>query len=348
MNVCIVTGSSGLIGSESARFFSKKKFKVIGIDNNFRSLFFGKSGDTSWVKKQLKEELKNYYHYNFDIRDKRKITNLFNKFSKDIKIIIHCAAQPSHDWAYQNPALDFETNANGTLNLLQNFHKYSPQAVFINLSTNKVYGDNPNKLKFIEKKLRYELPKNHYYFNGIDEKMSIQNCVHSLFGVSKLSADLMVQEYGKNFGLKTVSFRAGCLTGPMHSGAELHGFLSFLVKQITNNRKYNILGYKGKQVRDNLHSFDLVNAFWNFYKSPKCGEIYNIGGSRKSNCSILEAIKIIENLTNIKAKYKILNHNRVGDHIWWISNIKKFKKHYPNWNIKHNVTKIIEDILAVQ
>ena len=348
MKICIVTGSNGLVGSESVRFFSSKNFKVIGIDNNFRKLFFGKNGDTSWVKNQLKNQLKNYYHYNYDIRDKKKITNIFKKFSKDIKLVIHCAAQPSHDWAYQNPMLDFETNANGTLNLLQNVYKYSPKAVFINLSTNKVYGDNPNKLKFIEKKLRYELPKNHEFFLGIDEKMSIQNCVHSLFGVSKLSGDLMVQEYGKNFGLKTVSFRAGCLTGPMHSGAELHGFLSFLVKQTVNKKKYNIFGYKGKQVRDNLHSLDLVNAFWNFYKSPRCGETYNIGGSRKSNCSILEAIHIIENLTKIKANYKILNDNRVGDHIWWISNIKKFKKHYPNWNIKHNVTKIIKDILAVQ
>lgn len=348
MNICIVTGSSGLIGSESVRFFSAKGFKVIGIDNNFRALFFGKNGDTSWVKNQLKEKLKNFNHFNCDVRDKKKITNIFKKFSNDIKIVVHCAGQPSHDWAYKNPSLDFEVNANGTLNLLQNFKKYCPKAVFINLSTNKVYGDNPNNLKFVEKKLRYDLPKNHKFFYGIDEKMSIQNCVHSLFGVSKLSGDLMVQEYGKNFGLKTVSFRAGCLTGPMHSGAELHGFLSFLVKQIVNKKKYNIFGYKGKQVRDNLHSFDLVNAFWSFYKSPRSGEIYNIGGSRKSNCSILEAIEIIENLTNIKANYRILKNNRVGDHKWWISNIQKFKKHYPDWNIKHNVTKIIKDILSVQ
>ena len=269
MNICIVTGSSGLIGSESVRFFSAKGFKVIGIDNNFRALFFGKNGDTSWVKNQLKEKLKNFNHFNCDVRDKKKITNIFKKFSNDIKIVVHCAGQPSHDWAYKNPSLDFEVNANGTLNLLQNFKKYCPKAVFINLSTNKVYGDNPNNLKFVEKKLRYDLPKNHKFFYGIDEKMSIQNCVHSLFGVSKLSGDLMVQEYGKNFGLKTVSFRAGCLTGPMHSGAELHGFLSFLVKQIVNKKKYNIFGYKGKQVRDNLHSFDLVNAFWSFYKSPR-------------------------------------------------------------------------------
>ena len=348
MDICIVTGSSGLIGSESVKFFSAKKFKIIGIDNNFRANFFGKNGDTIWVKNQLKNKLRNFEHYNYDIRDRKKITNLFKKFSNDIKIIIHCAAQPSHDWAYKDPSLDFEINANGTLNLLQNFKKYSPKAVFINLSTNKVYGDNPNYLKFVEKKLRYDLPKNHDLYYGIDEKMSIQNCVHSLFGVSKLSGDLMVQEYGKNFGLKTVSFRAGCLTGPMHSGAELHGFLSFLVKQIVKKKKYNIYGYKGKQVRDNLHSYDLVNAFWNFYKSPRSGEIYNIGGSRKSNCSILEAIKIIENLTNIDANYRILKDNRVGDHKWWISNIQKFKKQYPNWSIKYNVTKIIKDILAVQ
>ena len=345
MKICIVTGSNGLVGSESVRFFSSKKFKVVGIDNNFRKFFFGKNGDTSWVKKKLNNELQNYSHYDYDIRNKDKISRIFKKYSKDIKLIIHCAAQPSHDWAYQNPYLDFETNAYGTLNLLQNFYKYCPNSVFINLSTNKVYGDNPNKLNLIEKKSRYELPNDHKYYKGIDEKMSIQNCVHSLFGISKLSADLMVQEYGKNFKLKTVSFRAGCLTGPMHSGAELHGFLSFLVRQIVNRKKYNIFGYKGKQVRDNLHSLDLVNAFWNFYKTPRYGEIYNIGGSRKSNCSILEAIQIIENLTGIKANFKILNHNRVGDHKWWISSIKKFKKHYPNWNIKHNVTKIIKDII---
>ncbi|MDC3391143.1 NAD-dependent epimerase/dehydratase family protein [Candidatus Pelagibacter sp.] len=348
MKICVVTGSNGLVGSESVRFFSSKKFKVVGIDNNLRKFFFGKNGDTTWVKKKLNNELKNYTHYNYDIRDKNKISNIFKKYSKDIKIIIHCAAQPSHDWAYQNPQLDFETNANGTLNLLQNFHKYCPKSVFINLSTNKVYGDNPNKLNLIEKKLRYELPKKHEYFYGIDEKMSIQNCVHSLFGVSKLSADLMVQEYGKNFSLKTVSFRAGCLTGPMHSSAELHGFLSFLVKQIINKKKYKIFGYKGKQVRDNLHSFDLVNAFWNFYKSPRYGEIYNIGGSRKSNCSVLEAIEIIEKLSGIKANFSVLKDNRVGDHKWWISNVKKFKKHYPNWMIKYNIEKVIKDILTIQ
>lgn len=348
MKICIVTGSNGLVGSESVRFFSSKKFKVIGIDNNFRKLFFGKNGDTSWVKKKLNSELKNYKHFNYDVRDEKNISNIFKKYSKDIKIIIHCAAQPSHDWAYQNPKLDFETNANGTLNLLQNFYKFCPKSVFINLSTNKVYGDNPNKLNFIEKKLRYELPSNHRYFKGVDEDMSIQNCVHSLFGVSKLSADLMVQEYGKNFGLKTVSFRAGCLTGPMHSGAELHGFLSYLVKQTINKKKYKIFGYKGKQVRDNLHSFDLVNAFWNFYKSPRYGEIYNIGGSRKSNCSILEAIQIIEKMSGIKANFTILNNHRVGDHKWWISNIKKFKKHYPKWVIKYNIERIIKDILIAQ
>jgi len=348
MDICIVTGSSGLIGSESAKFFSSKNFKIIGIDNNLRKFFFGKNGDTSWVKKKMTRELKNYSHFNYDITDKKNISKVFNKYSSDIKLIIHCAAQPSHDWAYKDPMLDFKTNAEGTLNLLENFKKYCPKAVFINLSTNKVYGDNPNKLIFIEKKTRFELSRKHKYFKGIDEKMDIQNCIHSLFGVSKLSADLMVQEYGKNFKLKTVSFRAGCLTGPMHSGAELHGFLSFLAKQINNKKKYNIFGYNGKQVRDNLHSYDLVNAFWNFYKKPGIGEIYNIGGSRKSNCSVLEAIKIIENLIGKKANFKILNGNRVGDHKWWISDIKKFKTKYPNWSIKYDVPKIIKDILDNQ
>ena len=345
MDICIVTGSSGLIGSESAKFFSSKNFKIIGIDNNLRKFFFGKNGDTSWVKKKMTRELKNYSHFNYDITDKKNISKVFNKYSSDIKLIIHCAAQPSHDWAYKDPMLDFKTNAEGTLNLLENFKKYCPKAVFINLSTNKVYGDNPNKLKILEKLKRWELNKNDSYFKGINEKFSIDNCTHSFFGVSKTYADLIVQEYGKNIGLKTVSFRGGCITGPNHNGAKLHGFLSYLVKSTLSKREYSLIGYKGKQVRDNLHSHDLVNCFWEFFKKPKFGEVYNIGGGRFSNCSILEAIAEVEDYKNIEINKKIIETNRVGDHIWYISDTRKFKKDYPKWKQKYNTKKIIRELI---
>ena len=270
---------------------------------------------------------------------------IFKKFKKDISLIIHCAAQPSHDYAKNFPFLDFDVNAKSTLNLLELTKKYTPDSPFIFMSTNKVYGDNPNKLKIIEKSSRWELKKNDDYFQGIDEKFSIDSCTHSFFGVSKLYADLIVQEYGKNIGLKTVSFRGGCITGPNHSGAQLHGFLSFLVKQSLLKKKYSLIGYKGKQVRDNIHSHDLINCFWEFYKNPRCGEVYNIGGGRYSNCSIIEALEIVENISQIKIKREFLKKNRVGDHIWYISNINKFKKHYPNWKQKYDSKKIISELI---
>ena len=270
---------------------------------------------------------------------------LFKKYKKKISLIIHCAAQPSHDYGKNFPIIDFNVNATGTLNLLELTKKYCYEAKFIFMSTNKVYGDNPNKLKVFEKKNRWELKKSDKYFRGIDEKFPIDDCTHSFFGVSKTYADLIVQEYGKNVGLKTVCFRGGCITGPNHSGAKLHGFLSYLVKLSLKNKKYNIIGYKGKQVRDNLHSFDLVNCFWEFYKKPREGEIYNIGGGRYSNCSILEALQIVEKIKNIKIKKRFYNLPRVGDHIWYISNLSKFKKHYPKWKQKYNTLKIIEELI---
>ena len=345
MNIALITGSCGLVGSESAYYFSKKGFNILGIDNNARKFFFGKDGDITWIKKKLKRDLKSYEHLNLDITNYKALSKIFIKYKKKIKVIIHAAAQPSHDWAKNKPFIDFEINARGTLNLLELTKLYCPEVPFIFMSTNKVYGDNPNKLPLIEKKDRWEIKNSHKYKSGIDENMPIDNCTHSFFGVSKSYADLIVQEYGKNIGLKTASFRAGCITGPNHSGAKLHGFLSYLVKVSLKKRKYTLIGYKGKQVRDNIHSHDLVSCFWEFYKKPRYGEVYNIGGGRYSNCSILEALNMIEELSNIKIKRKILKNNRVGDHIWYISNLKKFKKHYPKWRQIYSTKKIINELI---
>ena len=345
MSVVIITGSSGLVGSESVEFFCKKGFDVVGIDNNLRNHFFGKDGSTIWVKKKLLNKHKNFKSNNIDIRNFNSIEKIFKKYKKNISLIIHCAAQPSHDYGKKFPILDFNVNASGTLNLLELTKRYCPDSPFIFMSTNKVYGDNPNKLKIIEKSKRWELKEKDIFYKGIDEKFSIDNCTHSFFGVSKTYADLIVQEYGKNIGLKTVSFRGGCITGPNHSGAKLHGFLSYLVKSSLTKKSYTLIGYKGKQVRDNLHSFDLVNCFWEFYKKPKNGEVYNMGGGRYSNCSVLEALDIVEKLKNINIKKKIIKENRVGDHIWYVSNTKKFKKDYPKWKQKYNTKKIIEELI---
>ena len=345
MKIALITGSCGLVGSESSIFFSKKGFKIIGIDNNYRKFFFGNDGDISWVKKKLKNSLKDYIHFNTDIRNYNNLKKIFKKYAKKIKLVIHAAAQPSHDWAKNKPFIDFDINAKGTLNLLELTKLYAPNAPFLFMSTNKVYGDNPNKLPLIEKKTRWELKKSHKYQRGINETMSIDNCTHSFFGASKSYADLVVQEYGKNIGLKTACFRAGCITGPNHSGAKLHGFLSYLVKSSLQNKKYTLIGYKGKQVRDNIHSQDLVSCFWEFYKKPGIGEIYNIGGGRYSNCSIIEALNVIEKISKIKIKRKILTQNRVGDHIWYISDMKKFKKKYPKWKQKYSTLKIIKELI---
>jgi len=339
----LITGSAGLIGSESVRFFAEKGFDIIGIDNDMRKYFFGKEASTEWNNKLLKEKYKNYTHHNVDIRNNDDIERIFKEHKFDL--IIHTAAQPSHDWAAKEPFTDFTVNANGTLVMLENFRKYSPEAVFIFTSTNKVYGDTPNLLPLVELKKRYELKKNHpYYKNGIDEMMSIDNSKHSLFGASKSAADILTQEYGKYFGLKTGTFRGGCLTGPQHSGAQLHGFLAYLAKCIAIGKKYTIFGYKGKQVRDNIHSYDLVNMFWHFYQKPRRGEVYNAGGSRHSNISILEAIEKIENILGKKANYEYVDENRIGDHIWYISDVSKFKKHFPKWDFEYGIDDILKEI----
>jgi len=335
----LITGSAGLIGSESARFFSKEGFDIIGIDNNMRKSFFGEDACTKQNRDMLLKELRTYTHEDFDIRQKSRVEGLFksNKFD----LIIHTAAQPSHDMAAFDPENDFTINANGTLILLEAFRRYAPEAVFIFTSTNKVYGDTPNSLPFIELESRYELPKKHRFYNGIDETMSIDRSTHSLFGVSKVSADLLVQEYGRYFNLNTVSFRGGCLTGTAHAGTRLHGFLAYLIKCIIKGEKYIINGYKGKQVRDNIDSYDIASAFYHFFKKPKEGEVYNMGGSRRSNISILEAIDRIEKITGKKANVEYRDAPRRGDHIWYISDVSKFKKDYSDWDFTYTLDDIL-------
>ncbi len=346
MKIAIITGSAGLIGSESVEFFSKKFDLIVGIDNNQREIFFGKDASVEWNIKRLSAEIPNYKHYSIDIRDYESLKNIFEEYEKDISLVVHTAAQPSHDWAAKEPLTDFTVNANGTLNLLELTRLHCPDAVFIFTSTNKVYGDNPNFLPLVELEERWEVDTKHpFYKNGIDETMSVDNTMHSLFGASKLAADVIAQEYGKYFGMKTGIFRGGCLTGPKHSGTALHGFLSYLMKCAITGDEYTVFGYKGKQVRDNIHSFDLVNMFWHFYQNPPVGgEVYNAGGSRHSNCSMLEAIKICEKITGKKMNYKYAEANRQGDHIWWISDVSKFQSHYPDWNYKYGLEDIFEQI----
>lgn len=345
MDIAVVTGSAGLIGAEAVRFLAKKGFSIIGIDNDMRKEFFGNEASTEWQRKRLEEEIPNYRHYSVDIRNYDKINSIFAEFSKDIKLIIHTAAQPSHDWAANDPFMDFSVNANGTLNLLEAVRNNSPEAVFIFTSSNKVYGDTPNRLPLVELEKRWELEKKHPYAEfGIDESMSIDQSKHSLFGASKVAADVMVQEYGRYFAIKTGVFRGGCLTGPGHSGTQLHGFLAYLMLCAITGREYTVFGYKGKQVRDNIHSNDLVNMFWNFYQNPRAGEVYNAGGSRHSNCSMTEAIELCEKICGKKMNYKYAEDNRVGDHIWYISDVRKFQKHYPDWKYQYGIEDILVEI----
>ena len=346
MAVAIISGSAGLIGSEACKFFHEKGFEIIGIDNDLRSYFFGAEASTSWKAAELVRSLRQYRHHSIDIRDQDAVFKIFEEAGKDISLVIHTAAQPSHDWAASEPFTDFSVNANGTLLLLEATRKYCPDAVFIFTSTNKVYGDTPNRLPLVEEDMRWELAEAHpYALRGIDETMSIDGSMHSLFGASKAAADLMTQEYGRYFGMKTGVFRGGCLTGPAHTAAKLHGFLAYLAKCATVRKPYTIYGYKGKQVRDNIHSADLVAAFWQFFQSPRPGEVYNMGGSRHSNCSMIEAIRMVENMCGEKMNYSISNEARAGDHIWWISDVSKFRSHYPEWNYRYDIEAIIREIV---
>lgn len=349
MSIAIITGSNGLVGSESVRKFADKFDHIIGIDNNLREYYFGEDGSTLSNLMKLKDVYPNYISCDIDVRNYDELKLLFEKYNSDISLIIHAAAQPSHDWAATEPLTDFSVNAVGTINLLELTRNHCPKATFIFLSTNKVYGDNPNHLPLVEHTTRWELAEEHPYAeHGIDENMSIDRTLHSVFGASKTAADIMAQEFGMYFGLNTGIFRSGCITGPAHSGTRLHGFLAYLVKCAKFSRTYTIYGYKGKQVRDNLHSQDLVNMFWHFHKNPKSGQIYNVGGGRYSNCSVLEAIDMIEEQTDKKIITQFSTENRVGDHIWWISDVKKFKKDYPNWFHKYGIKEILSDLIKNQ
>ncbi|MFO1525263.1 MAG: NAD-dependent epimerase/dehydratase family protein [Turneriella sp.] len=345
MKTAIITGSAGLIGAEACRFFSDKGYRIIGIDNDMRKEFFGAEASTDWQRKQLESELKGYKHYAADIRDIAAIEAVFAEYTTDIELIVHTAAQPSHDWAAKDPHKDFTVNANGTLTLLEATRKFAPQAVFIFTSTNKVYGDTPNYLPLVELDKRWEISKDHAFFeHGIDESMSIDNTKHSLFGASKVAADVLVQEYGKYFNMNTGVFRGGCLTGPGHSGTQLHGFLAYLMKCAVTKQPYTIFGYKGKQVRDNIHSFDLVNMFWHFSQNPRQGEVYNAGGSRHSNCSMHEAIEICERISGNKMQIKYDENNRIGDHIWYVSDVRKFQAHFPEWKYRYTLDEMMQQI----
>ena len=349
MKYVLITGSSGLIGSQSVDFFHRLGYGIIGIDNNMREYFFGSSASTQPSRDALIANFENYIHFNYDIRDIGLMETVFEKYGTSIDIVIHTASQPSHDWAAKEPITDFTINALGTLNLLELTRKYCYDATFIFTSTNKVYGDTPNYLNIVEQEKRYECFGEGNSLYSIPETMSIDQTKHSVFGASKVSADVMCQEYGKYFGLKTGIFRGGCLTGPNHAGTELHGFLSYLVKCMVENKTYTIFGYKGKQVRDNIHSYDLVNMFWHFHQNPQCGEVYNVGGGRSNSCSILEAIDAINEKTGFDWKnYSVSNSNRIGDHIWYITDFSKFKSHYPNWNITKTLDNTLDEMISFE
>ncbi len=348
MSVAIITGSAGLIGSEAASYFAALGMTVVGIDNGMRARFFGQEASTHWVKERLIEEIDDYRHYEADIRDYAEISSIFQIYEGSIDLVIHTAAQPSHDWAAKEPFTDFTVNANGTSVILESTRRYAPDAAFIFTSTNKVYGDTPNHLPLVEREMRWEIDADHpYHAKGIPETMSIDHTTHSLFGASKVAADVLVQEYGRYFGMKTACFRGGCLTGPNHSGTQLHGFLAYLMKCAATETPYSVFGYKGKQVRDNIHSADLVRAFHEFFKSPRSGEVYNMGGGRDSNCSMLEAIELCQEITGNVVNWKYVDDNRRGDHIWWISDRSRFREHYPNWKQLYDVPQILQEIFAL-
>ena len=344
MSVAIITGSAGLIGSEACIYFSELGLEVKGIDNDMRSRFFGETASTAWNVERLEKKLDNYTHHSVDIRDREGIDELFKRYGSAISLVIHTAAQPSHDWAAREPFTDFDINATGTLNLLEATRQHAPEAVFIFTSTNKVYGDTPNSLPLVEQETRFEIDPSHPYQNGIKEDMSIDNCLHSLFGASKVAADVMVQEYGRYFGMKTSCFRGGTLTGPQHSATQLHGFLGYVMRCAMTGTPYTIFGYKGKQVRDAIHSNDLIHAFSEVYKAPREAEVYNIGGGRFSNCSVLEAIHTSQEIAGQAFEWSYSEQNRVGDHIWWIGDNSKFESHYPGWQQAYNVEHILQEI----
>jgi CDP-paratose 2-epimerase len=344
MSLAIVTGSGGLIGSECVRYFVEQGFDVIGVDNDMRARFFGPEASTRHVSDALNADLDAFRLLDLDIRDADGLKDLFARHAREIELIVHTAAQPSHDWAASDPETDFTVNANGTLNLLQAAREHTPDASFVFTSTNKVYGDRPNSLPLIETGTRLELPESHRWYRGIDLEMPIDQCTHSLFGVSKVAADLLVQEYGRYFGIPTVCFRGGCLTGPQHAGAQLHGFLAYLMRCTVTGDAYTIFGYGGKQVRDNIHAYDVVRAFHAFHRNPRPAAVYNLGGGRDSNVSMLEAIDLCQQIAGRELDYTLSDEPRIGDHRWWISDLGAFKADYPEWDLTFGIEDVLRDI----
>jgi CDP-paratose 2-epimerase len=344
MSVAIISGSAGLVGSEASLLFGKLGMHVVGIDNDMRKFFFGEEASTAWNVQRLQDRLGAHYsHLELDIRDRDGLDAVFAKYGKDIALVLHAAAQPSHDWAAREPFTDFDINAVGTLNMLESTRAHCVDAAFIFTSTNKVYGDTPNRLPLVEQESRWEIDPSHTYSGGIREDMSIDACLHSIFGASKLAADVMVQEYGRYFGMNTACFRGGTLTGPMHSATQLHGFLAYVMRCAMTDTPYTVFGYKGKQVRDAIHSEDLTQAFHAFFNAPTSGETYNIGGGRFSNCSVIEAIQLTERITGREMRWSYTEENRVGDHIWWIGDNGKFAAQYPEWTMQYDVERILQE-----
>ena len=345
MPTAIVTGSGGLIGSESVEHFVEAGYNVIGLENDMRAQFFGPAASTSRTSERLARVCGDAFRsVDADIRDLDAIERVFRRTAQSLSLVIHTAAQPSHDWAASDPQTDFTVNAVGTLNLLDATRRHAPDATFIFCSTNKVYGDRPNHLPLVEFEQRFEVPSDHPYHKGIDTSMSIDFSTHSLFGVSKTSADLLVQEYGRYFGMPTVCFRGGCLTGPNHAGVKLHGFLSYLMRCTMTGQSYTVFGYGGKQVRDNIHAADLVTAFDAFHRAPRAAAVYNVGGGRASNCSILEAISLCEEIAGRELNWQLSDENRIGDHRWWISDLEPFRRDYPDWDITYDVNTVLREI----
>lgn len=345
MSVALVTGAGGLIGSEAVTFLAAQGLDVVGVENDMRAYFFGPDASTQWRVAELTKNQPRFRHKAIDIRDFEALKAVIAEVAKDLRMVVHAAAQPSHDWAAREPFTDFGVNAHGTLNVLEAIRQTAPEAAIAFMSTNKVYGDSPNCLPLVEKQTRWEVsPDHHYFARGIDESMSVDQSTHSLFGASKLSADILVQEYGRYWGMDTACFRGGCLTGGGHSGTELHGFLAYLMKCVVTGRPYTVFGYNGKQVRDNIHSHDLIRAVWAFFQNPRPARVYNIGGSRFANVSMIEAIELSEDIANRKLNWTYSAESRVGDHIWWISDISSFQRDYPDFRLTFDVPATLAEI----
>jgi len=345
MDVALVTGSAGLVGSAAVRLFAENGFQVAGIDNDMRAVFFGGEASTAWKRRELEATLPGYTHHDVDIRDREAIARIFATYGRDIRCVIHTAGQPSHDWAAREPETDFDINARATLLLLEQARRHCPRAAFVFTSTSKVYGDTPNRLPLVERETRWELADDHPYFaHGIDETMSVDRSKHSFLGASKLAADVLVQEYGRYFGLATVCFRPGCITGADHAGTHLHGFLSYLVKCAITGDEYPVVGYRGKQVRDNIHAADLAHMFLHFVRGPRPGEVYNAGGGRRIHCSVREAIELAEKVVGRRMRTCYVDQNRNGDHIWYVSDSRRFREHYPGWDHSYDLERMMAEI----